>query len=88
VRRRAHSIGAWLRRRNDEAKEEVLKITGELAGIAEATILDALGVARNASASSPVTAVRSRKAICLVSEIEQTCRLLEEIVAQTDTALW
>ena len=48
VRRRAHSIGAWLRRRNDEAKEEVLKITGELAGIAEASIVDALDVAHNA----------------------------------------
>jgi IS5 family transposase len=48
VRRRAHSIGAWLRRRNDEAKEDVLKITGELAGIAEATVIDALGMARNA----------------------------------------
>ena len=48
VRRRAHSIRAWLRRRNDEAKEDVLKITGELAGIAEATVIDALGMARNA----------------------------------------
>ena len=40
------------------------------------------------SASSPVTAgPLPRKAICLVSEIEQTCRLLEEIVAQTRTRL-
>lgn len=34
VRRRAHSIGAWLRRRSDEAHSEVLKITGEISGIA------------------------------------------------------
>jgi IS5 family transposase len=40
VRRRAHSIGAWLRRRNDEAKTEVLAITGELADLAEATVAD------------------------------------------------
>jgi IS5 family transposase len=51
VRRRAHSIGAWLRRRNDEAKTEVLAITGELADLAEATITDALAVARNAKRS-------------------------------------
>jgi len=48
VRRRAHSVGAWLRRRNDDAKAEVLVITGELANIAEATISEALAVARNA----------------------------------------
>jgi IS5 family transposase len=88
VRRRAHSIGAWLRRRNDEAKQEVLKITGELAGIAEATILDALGVARNAKRGLARYGTSSpRKAVCLVAEIEQTCRLLEEIVAQTRTRL-
>jgi transposase, IS5 family len=34
VRRRAHKVAAWLRRRNDEAKDEVLQITGELADIA------------------------------------------------------
>jgi len=48
VRRRAHSIRAWLRRRNDDAKAEVLVITGELATIAEASISDPLAVARNA----------------------------------------
>jgi IS5 family transposase len=88
VRRRAHSIGAWLRRRNDEAKQEVLKITGELATIAEATMTDALGVARNAkrklARSGPSS---SRKASALVAEMEQTCRLLQEIVAQTRTRL-
>ena len=34
VRRRAHSIGAWLRRRSDDAKEEAKAITGEMATIA------------------------------------------------------
>jgi len=88
VRRRAHSIRAWLRRRNDEAKEEVLKITGEIAGIGEATILDALDVARNANRGlARYGRSAPRKAICLVAEIEQTCRLLEKIVAQTRTRL-
>jgi IS5 family transposase len=51
VRRRAHSIAAWLRRRHDEARAEVLAITGDLAKIAEATITDALAVAQNAKRS-------------------------------------
>jgi IS5 family transposase len=84
VRRRAHSIGAWLRRRNDEAKTEVLAITGELADIAEASIEDALAVARNAKRSlSRAGKAASGKALALVAEIEQTAKLLEEIVVQT-----
>jgi IS5 family transposase len=76
VRRRAQSIGAWLRRRNDEAKAEVLVITGQLADIAELTISDALAIARNAkrtlcrAGKSP-----SGKAVALVAEIEETARL-------------
>ena len=38
MRRRAHGVAVWLRRRNDEAKEEVLGITGELADIAEVAV--------------------------------------------------
>jgi IS5 family transposase len=88
VRRRAHSIGAWLRRRNDDAKEEVLKITGELATIAEASMADALAVARNAKRKlARAGTSASGKAVALVAEIEQTSRLLQEIVAQTRTRL-
>ena len=36
ARTHSHSIGAWLRRRSDEAKAEVLKITGLLADLADA----------------------------------------------------
>ena len=36
-----HSIGAWLRRRSDEAKVEVLVITGRLADLAEASVAEA-----------------------------------------------
>ena len=35
ARAHQHSIGAWLRRRSDEAKAEVLVITGQLADLAE-----------------------------------------------------
>jgi IS5 family transposase len=90
ARRRAHSIGAWLRRRNDEAKEEVLKITGELAGIAEVTVADALAVAvaRNAKRSIACAGKSAQgKAVALVAEIEQTSKLLEQIIAQARTRL-
>jgi IS5 family transposase len=36
-----HSIGVWLRRRSDEAKAEVLTITGELAELAAAAVAEA-----------------------------------------------
>jgi IS5 family transposase len=88
VRRRAHSIGAWLRRRNDEAKAEVLVITGELADIAEMSISEALAVARNARRSfGRAGKAASGKAVALVADIEQTAKLLEQIVAQTRTRL-
>jgi IS5 family transposase len=88
VRRRAHSIGAWLRRRNDEAKAEVLVITGQLADIAEASISEALAVARNARRSfGRAGRPASGRAVALVADIEQTARLLEQIVAQTRTRI-
>src|SRR3954468_7677842 len=36
-----HSIGVWLRRRSDEAKAEVLAITGQLAELAAAAVVEA-----------------------------------------------
>jgi transposase, IS5 family len=41
ARHHAHSIGVWLRRRSDEAKSEVLTITGLLADIAELSVIEA-----------------------------------------------
>jgi IS5 family transposase len=41
ARAHQHSIGAWLRRRSDEAKAEVLVITGRLADLAEASVAEA-----------------------------------------------
>jgi len=84
VRRRAHSIGAWLRRRNEDGKAEVLIITGEIASIAEATISEALAVARNARRTlGRAGTAASRRAAALVADVEQTAKLLEQIVAQT-----
>ena len=86
VRRLAHSIGTWLRRRNEDAKEEVLKITGELASIAEATIKDAAYVARNTRRTIALRGnAASKKAVALLAELERTSSVLEQVVAQTRT---
>src|SRR3954447_8743377 len=41
ARAHQHSIGAWLRRRTDDAKAEVLAITGLLADLADASVTEA-----------------------------------------------
>ena len=41
ARHHAHEIGVWLRRRSDEAKTEVLAITGSLADLAEQSLTEA-----------------------------------------------
>jgi IS5 family transposase len=60
VRRRAHSIGVWLRRRSGEAKDEVFKITFEIAGHAQAAMDDAVRVATNARRHLPTSPERSQ----------------------------
>ncbi len=88
VRRRAHSIGAWLRRRSDEARSEVLAVTGELADIAEATIGEAKALARSlrqqVEASGTALTGRGR---ALLAELERTGGILEQVVAQTRSRL-
>jgi transposase, IS5 family len=84
VRRRAHDIGAWLRRRNDDAKAEVRAITGEIVTIAERTVADARHVAANArrkvrSAGELATGTT----VALLAELERTAELVERIAAQT-----
>jgi transposase, IS5 family len=44
ARAQQHSIGVWLRRRSDEAKTEVLVITGKLADLAEQAAAEAMVV--------------------------------------------
>jgi IS5 family transposase len=88
VRRRAHQIAAWLRRRSGDAKEEVLELTGELARIADATIKDAHFVATNARrALHRAGDAASGKATALVNELERTIWAVEQIVTQTRTRL-
>ncbi len=88
VRKRAHQIAAWLRRRSGEAKDEVLTLTGELATIAEATIKEAQNVAINARRGLRRAGEgASGKATSLVAQLEQTISVLETIVAQTRTRI-
>ncbi|MDQ6616428.1 MAG: transposase [Actinomycetota bacterium] len=88
VRRRAHDVAVWLRRRNDDAKDEVKAITGELAGIATLAVIDAAAVARNAGRSLARSGDKaSRKAKALVAELEATAAVVEQIAAQTRVRL-
>jgi transposase, IS5 family len=88
VRRRAHQVAVWLRRRSGDAKDEVLALTGELARIADAATKDAHFVATNARrALLRAGDAASGKATALVNELEGTIRTVEQIVAQTRTRL-
>lgn len=88
MRRRAHDIGAWLRRRSDEAKEEAKAITAEMASIAEASLSEARKVAVNARrgiAKSGASA--SGKAVAVLGELDTTIERLERVIAQTRSRL-
>ena len=88
VRRRAHDIGAWLRRRNDDAKAEVRKINAEMAAIAERTVVDARHVAVNARRTLRCAKDQATgKTIALLAELERTADLVERIAAQTRVRL-
>ena len=88
VRRRAHDIGAWLRRRNDDAKAEVRAITAEAATVAERSVAEARHVVANArravrTAPQPATG----KTVALLTELERTAEAVERIAAQTRVRL-
>jgi IS5 family transposase len=88
VRRRAHDIGAWLRRRNDDAKQEVRVIVGELADIATVAAAEARVVAVNARRTLARRSVAATgRAKALVEDLERTATLMEAIVAQTRVRL-
>jgi IS5 family transposase len=83
VRRRAHDIGAWLRRRSDEAKAEVLAITAQLADIGETASMEALHVVANARRSLARGGQATGRALAMIADLEQTARLMDKIIAQT-----
>lgn len=88
MRRRAHAIGVWLRRRSGDAKDEVKAINAEMANIAEAALAEARRVAANAARSlRQAGSDASGKATSIVAELQATATLVERVVAQTRTRL-
>ena len=84
ISRRSHAIGAWLRRRSETAKDEVMAITAEMVTIAEAALADNAAVIRNARRKLHAAGGRtSRQASAVLAELERTASLLGKVVAQT-----
>jgi IS5 family transposase len=84
VHARARSIGANLRRRTEAAKDEVLAINADLAGIAARAAAEARVVARNARRglrrAGKNTSGRTR---AVIEELEQTAERVERVISQT-----
>jgi transposase, IS5 family len=80
ARRQAHRIGSKLRRRSDEAKAEVLAITGELADIAESTVAQARAVSRNARRARDRPVRRLRQ---WIADLDDLLDAVDQIIAQT-----
>ncbi len=88
MRRRAHRIGAWLRRRTDSAKQEVYAITAEMAALADAAVTDARAVVRNARRTIRIKgSAASGAARPAVAELERVASLVERVAAQARTRL-
>jgi transposase, IS5 family len=89
---RARSIAAKLRRRGAAAREEspaaVLRITGELAGIAESAIRDAQAVLRNARRGLRSAIGRRRGQLHrAVNDLDTLLQRTQQVVAQTRSRL-
>lgn len=84
VNARAHAIGAWLRRRSDEAKDEVLAITAEMASIAETALAEAAHFGANAARGLRRQGVAGTgRAKAALLELDQVAATLQKVVAQT-----
>lgn len=86
--RRAHSIGAHLRMRTEEAKGTVLAITGELAELAAASITEATAVATNARRHvARRGAAAPGRLVAALNELDTILDRAGRVVAQTRTRL-
>ncbi|MGQ0616980.1 MAG: ISNCY family transposase [Acidimicrobiia bacterium] len=84
VRRRAHDINAWLRRRSDDAKAEVAALNAEMVALAGRTVTDARHVAVNARRGlRGARGLATAKTLALLAELEATATLVERVAAQT-----
>lgn len=84
MRRRARAIGANLRRRTGEAKDQVRAINAEMASIACRAVAEARVVVRNArrALARRGEAPRTRTA-ALVADLERTAGRVERVATQT-----
>ena len=80
ARQNAHRIGSKLRRRNEDAKTEVLAITGELADLAQTAVNQAKRVLVNArrGGDRPV-----KKLTFMLADLAHLIDSIEQIIAQT-----
>lgn len=84
VRSRARDIGANLRRRTGEAKDEVKEINADLAAIAEQAIAEAQAVVGNARRSITQAGGQvSGKVRALIDTLEETARRVGQVASQT-----
>ncbi len=74
ARAHQHSIGAWLRRRTDEAKAEVLTITGLLADLAELSVAEATKALKHKARSRRVRRMLDDLAVL----VERTNRVIAQ----------
>jgi len=80
ARQAAHRIGSKLRRRSEEAKTEVLAITGELADLAETAVEQAKRVLGNAKRAGERPVRRLRR---MLADLEHLLDALAQIITQT-----
>jgi transposase, IS5 family len=90
--RRARSIASRLRLRSAAAKDEahtaVRRLTGELAGIAEAAMRDAVAVMRNAKRAVGRTSGQRKARLCrAINDLRAILGKTERVVAQTRSRL-
>lgn len=86
MRRRAHGIGTWLRRRSEEAKTEALALNAEMARIALAAVAEAGDVVRNARRGLARRGVMAASAPwALVAELEALAATVATVAGQTLT---
>lgn len=84
VRRRARAIGANLRRRTGEAKDQVKAINWEMAAIASRAVGEARAVVRNArQALARRGEAPTTRAAALVADLERTAERVERVATQT-----
>jgi IS5 family transposase len=88
MRARARSIGANLRRRTGEAKDEVMAINAEMVRIAQAAVAEARRVAANARRTLRRLGDDAPKRLCSVAgDLEITADRVARIAEQTELRL-